>query len=85
MAEEKRRERAEAVDLLRKVTVVLRDQQIRFLGQLAEDIRSATGAAISRAAIIRALVDVLAAAEIDPAKAASEDQIRRAMIERLRC
>jgi len=85
MAEEKRRERAEAVDPLRKVTVVLREQQIRFLGQLAEGIRLATGAAISRAAIIRALVDVLAAAEIDPAKAASEDQIRRAMIERLRC
>ena len=84
MAEERQRGRAEVVDPLRKVTVVLREQQIRFLGELAEEVRSATGAAISRAAIIRALIDALRQAGIDPAKAASEDQIRRSMIERLR-
>jgi hypothetical protein len=40
-----------------KVTVVLFDRQIEFLDRLADNIRAQHGVAISRAQLIRALVD----------------------------
>ena len=40
-----------------KVTVVLFDRQVRFLDRLADDIRARHSAAVSRAQLIRALVD----------------------------
>ncbi|HEY7497935.1 MAG TPA: hypothetical protein VH740_05465 [Vicinamibacterales bacterium] len=40
-----------------KVTVVLFDRQITFLDRLAANIRAEHGASISRAQLIRALVD----------------------------
>ena len=48
-----------------KVTVVLFDRQIVFLDRLAANIRAQSGAAISRAQLIRALVDAVSDADID--------------------
>jgi hypothetical protein len=48
-----------------KVTVVLMDREIVFLDRLVADIRAANGAAISRAHLIRALIDALAGSDID--------------------
>lgn len=59
-----------------KVTVVLYNRQIVFLDRLANDIRANTGAAISRAEIVRALIDVLAGSEIDVTTATSEDDLK---------
>src|SRR5438477_3592967 len=48
-----------------KVTVVLFDRQIVFLDRLGADIRAASGVAISRAHVIRALIDALSEAGLD--------------------
>ncbi len=68
----------------RKVTVVLKDRQILFLDRLALDIRAATGAAVARAEIIRALIDAVEAAKIDLTDATSEDEVRNIVLERLK-
>jgi len=59
-----------------KVTVVLLDRQIVFLDRLVADIRSNTGAAITRAPLIRSLVDALAASELDLTTCRSESDLR---------
>ena len=48
-----------------KVTVVLFNRQIVFLDRLAANIRAQSGAAISRAQLLRSLVDAVADADID--------------------
>ena len=48
-----------------KVTVVLFDRQIVFLDRLGADIRAASGVAISRAHVIRALIDALSESDLD--------------------
>jgi hypothetical protein len=67
-----------------KVTVVLFDRQITFLDQLARDIRSNTGATMSRAQIIRAFVDSIRDAGIDLTSATSEADLRSVVTARLR-
>jgi hypothetical protein len=62
-----------------KVTVVLYDRQILFLDRLALDIRAKSGASISRAEIIRALVDVLEAGGLDLADVTSEESMKAAI------
>ena len=59
-----------------KVTVVLLNRHIVFLDRLAADIRARTGAAIKRAEIIRALIDVLAESEIDVTSATSAAELK---------
>ena len=54
-----------------KVTVVLFNRQIVFLDRLAASIRAQSGAAISRAQLIRALLDAVAAADVDLTAATS--------------
>src|SRR5512134_2258915 len=48
-----------------KVTVVLFDRQIVFLDRLSADIRASSGVAISRAHVIRALIDALGESDLD--------------------
>jgi hypothetical protein len=67
-----------------KVTVVLFDRQITFLDQLAGDIRSNTGATMSRAQIIRAFVDSIRDAGVDLTRATSEADLRSVVTARLR-
>ena len=66
-----------------KVTVVLFNRQIVFLDRLAANIRAQSGAAISRAQLIRALVDAVADADIDLTPATSEADLKATVLSRL--
>lgn len=66
-----------------KVTVVLFNRQIVFLDRLAANIRAQSGAAISRAQLIRAVVDAISDADIDLTTATSEADLRTTILARL--
>ena len=66
-----------------KVTVVLFNRQIVFLDRLAANIRAQSGAAISRAQLLRSLVDAVADADIDLTTATSEADLKTAILARL--
>ncbi|MEO6212274.1 MAG: hypothetical protein ABIP65_01485 [Vicinamibacterales bacterium] len=66
-----------------KVTVVLFNRQIVFLDRLAANIRAQNGAAISRAQLIRALVDAAADADLDLTAAVSEQDLKTTILARL--
>ena len=66
-----------------KVTVVLFDRQIGFLDSVAADIRAQKGTAVSRAQLIRALVDAAADAGIDLTTAKDKAEMRAMLKERL--
>ena len=66
-----------------KVTVVLFNRQIVFLDRLAANIRAQSGAAISRAQLIRALVDAVSDAEIDLTSSRSEADLKATILSRL--
>ena len=67
-----------------KVTVVLMDRQVVFLDRLIADIRAANGASISRAHLIRALIDALAESNLDLTNSHSEKDLRDVLANRLR-
>lgn len=66
-----------------KVTVVLFNRQIVFLDRLAANIRAQSGAAISRAQLIRALLDAVADADVDLTSATSEADLKATILARL--
>jgi len=66
-----------------KVTVVLFNRQIVFLDRLAANIRAQSGAAISRAQLIRSLVDAVADADIDLTGSTSEADLKTTLLSRL--
>jgi hypothetical protein len=66
-----------------KVTVVLFNRQIVFLDRLAANIRAQSGAAISRAQLIRALLDAVADADIDLTASTSEMDLKATILARL--
>lgn len=66
-----------------KVTVVLFNRQIVFLDRLAANIRAQSGAAISRAQLIRALLDAVADAGIDLTPSTSEADLKATLLARL--
>jgi hypothetical protein len=66
-----------------KVTVVLFDRQIAFLDRIAANIRSQSGAAISRAQLVRALLDAVGDADIDLTAATSEADLKATILARL--
>ena len=66
-----------------KVTVVLFNRQIVFLDRLAANIRARSGAAISRAQLIRALLDAVAEGDIDLTSATSEADLTATLLARL--
>src|SRR5258707_7229042 len=66
-----------------KVTVVLFNRQIVFLDRLAANIRAQSGAAISRAQLIRALLDAVADADVDLTTATSETDLKATILARL--
>jgi len=65
-----------------KVTVVLFDRQIAFLDGVVQSIRARSGNTISRAQLIRALVDAAYEAQIDLGVGGSEAELREALAER---
>ena len=66
-----------------KVTVVLFDRHIVFLDRLGADIRAASGVAISRAHVIRALVDALGESDLDLTGTRSEADLKAILTARL--
>ena len=66
-----------------KVTVVLFDRQIVFLDRLCADIRATSGVAISRAHVIRALIDGLTESDLDLTGTRSEADLRALLTARL--
>jgi len=66
-----------------KVTVVLFDRQIVFLDRLGADIRAASGVAISRANVIRALIDALNESDLDLTGTRSEADLKAILTARL--
>jgi phosphoribosylamine-glycine ligase len=66
-----------------KVTVVLFDRQIAYLDGVVQAIRARSGASISRAQLIRALVDAACEAHVDLSVGGSEAELRAALVERL--
>src|SRR5262245_53419900 len=66
-----------------KVTVVLFKRQIVFLDRLAANIRAQSGAAISRAQLIRAVLDAVADADVDLTTSTSETDLKATMLARL--
>jgi hypothetical protein len=66
-----------------KVTVVLFDRQIVFLDRLGADIRAASGVAISRAHVIRALIDALSESDLDLTGTRSEADLKSVLTARL--
>ena len=66
-----------------KVTVVLFNRQIVFLDRLAANIRAQSGAAISRAQLIRAVLDAVADADIDLTASRSELDLKATILARL--
>ena len=66
-----------------KVTVVLFNRQIVFLDRLASTIRAQSGAVISRAQLIRALVDAAADADIDLTASRTEADLKATILSRL--
>ena len=66
-----------------KVTVVLFDRQIVFLDRLGADIRATSGVAISRAHVIRALIDALTESDLDLTGTRSEADLRAILTARL--
>jgi hypothetical protein len=66
-----------------KVTVVLFNRQIVFLDRLSANIRAQSGAAISRAQLIRSVVDAISDADVDLTTATSEADLKAAILSRL--
>ena len=66
-----------------KVTVVLFNRQIVFLDRLAANLRAQSGAAISRAQLIRAMIDALSDGDIDLTAATSERDLKATLLARL--
>ena len=66
-----------------KVTVVLFDRQIVYLDRLCTDIRATSGVAISRAHVIRALIDALTESDLDLTGTRSEADLRAIITARL--
>ena len=82
-APKKRGRRPSHTEQWTKVTVVLFDRQIVFLDRLCADIRAGSGVAISRAHVIRALVDGLTEAGLDLTGTRSEADLRALFTARL--
>ena len=66
-----------------KVTVVLFDRQIELLDSIAASIQSESGATISRAQLLRSLVDAVAEAHIDFRAARTEADLKTLLLARL--
>jgi len=80
----RRGRRPSHVERWTKVTVVMMDRQIVFVDRLVADIRAANGASISRAHLIRALIDALAQSDLDLTSSRSERDLAKVLAARLR-
>ena len=58
-----------------KITVILMNRQVVYLDRLATDIRAKTGACVSRAELIRAMIDAVVKSKLDITAAASGSEL----------
>jgi len=82
-APKKRGRRPSHTEHWTKVTVVLFDRQIVFLDRLGADIRATSGIAISRAHVIRSLIDALSESDLDLTATRSEADLKAVLTARL--
>src|SRR5262245_24752789 len=66
-----------------KVSIVMFERQIVTLDRLTNAIRDKTGANLTRASVIRALLDALEESRLDVTAVGSDDQLKRLLAERL--
>lgn len=66
-----------------KATVVLFDRQISFLDRLADNIHEKSGRRISRAQLIRSILDAVSEADLDLSASTSEADLKATMLARL--
>ena len=66
-----------------KVSVVLFERQVLALDRLTTRIRSKSGVNLTRAAIIRALLDALEESRLDITSVVSDTQLKRLLAKRL--
>jgi len=67
-----------------KVSVVLMDRQVARLDRLASDIHASTGTVLTRASVIRALIDAVIESGVNVANISSEPQLRQQVAKRIR-
>jgi broad specificity phosphatase PhoE len=65
------------------VSVVLFTRQIRALDRLLKQVRKRTGAAVSRAAVIRALIDALHESRLDVTGIDSGTHLKQLIVQKL--
>ena len=66
-----------------KVSVVMFERQVLELDRLTTAIRSKTGAALTRAEVIRALLDALSESRMDVTSVLSGAQLKRLLSQKL--
>lgn len=66
-----------------KVSVVMFERQILELDKLTTTIRSKTGATLTRAEVIRSLLDALDESRLDVTNVASGAQLKRMVLQKL--
>lgn len=67
-----------------KVTVVLLDRQIHWIDNLASEIRLNTRAALSRAEILRAMIDAVAESGIELSRVQSDVEVKDLLLKSLK-
>ena len=70
-------------DAWKKVTVILLQRQIVWLDRVALDIRVSQAKTISRAELIRAMIDAAAESGSNLAEAGSEEELKRLLLSKL--
>lgn len=66
-----------------KVSVVMFERQVLELDRLTTSIRATTGANLTRAEVIRALLDALTESRLDVTTVASGTQLKRVLVQKL--
>ena len=66
-----------------KVSVVMFERQVLELDRLTTSIRAKTGATLTRAEVIRALLDALTESRLDVTSVAAGAQLKRLLVQKL--
>jgi len=66
-----------------RVSIILFERQVLALDRLTTSIRSKTGAALTRAEVIRALLDSLHQSRLDVTTVASGADLKRLLVQKL--
>lgn len=67
-----------------KVSVVLMDRQVARLDRLANEIHASTGTVMTRASVIRALIDAVIDSGVNVSNVNSEPELKKRVASRIR-